>query len=208
VQLVNRFLAIALTAITGIVLVACGPAASSGGPSNEASQAAASQAQSSSGGGPEPSFTAGAVADLEALIPDTVGGLTINKQSMQGSEFLTAPGSDPAAIKFVQDLGVSASDISIATGQGNSADFTKFVFVFVIRAAGVDSDRLVSAFKTATSSGDASPLSWSDATVAGKSVETAAAGGGITYIYAKGDVMFWVTASDAALAEQFIGLLP
>ena len=202
----NRFLTIVLTAITGIALVACG-SASSGAPSSEASQAA-SQAAPSSGDGVLPSFTAGAVADLEALIPDTVGGLTINKQSMQGSEFLTAPGSDPAAVKFVEDLGVSASDISIATGSGNSADFTKFVFVFVIRAQGVDSDRLVSAFKTASSTDDSSPLSWSDATVAGKSVETAEAGGGANYIYAKGDVMFWVIASDATLAEQFIGLLP
>ena len=203
----NRLLTIALTAITGIALVACGSAASSA-PSNEASQAAGSQAQSSSGGGPEPSLTAGAVADLEALIHNSVGGLTITKQSVQTSEFLTAPGSDPAAVKFVEDLGVSASDISIATGSGNSADFTKFVFVFVIRAQGVDSDRLVSAFKTASSTDDSSPLSWSDATVAGKSVETAEAGGGANYIYAKGDVMFWVIASDAALAEQFIGLLP
>ena len=202
----NRLLTIGLTAITGIVLVACGPAASSGGPSNEASQPAASRAGSS--GGPLPSFTAGAVSALEDLIPDTVGDLTISKQSLQGSEFLTAPGSDPAAVKFVEDLGISASDISIATGSGSSADFTKFVFVFVIRAQGVDSDRLVSAFKTASSTDDSSPLSWSAATVAGKSVETAEASGGANYIYAKGDVMFWLIASDATLAEQFIGLLP
>lgn len=202
----NRFLTIALTAVAGIVLVACGPAAS-GAPSSEASQAAASQAESSSGGGPQPSFTAGAVADLEALIPDTVGGVTINKVSMQGSEFLTAPGSDPAAVKFVEDLRVSPSDISIATGSGTSADFTKFLVVFVIRAEGVDSDRLVSAFQTATAS-DSSPLEWSNTTVAGKSVQTADVGGGGNYIYAKGDVMFWVVASDPALAEQLIDQLP
>jgi hypothetical protein len=204
VQLVNRLLTIALTAITGIALVACGSAASSGAPS----QAAGSQAQSSAGGGPEPSLTAGAVADLEALIPNSVGGLTITKQSVQTSEFLTAPGSDPAAVKFVEDLGVSPSDISIATGSGNSADYTKFVFVFVIRAQGADSDRLISAFKTATSTGEASPLEWSSATVAGKAVETAGGDTGTNYIYAKGDILFWLIASDATLAEQFIGLLP
>ena len=203
----NRLLTVALTAITGLVLVACGSAGSSGAPSSEASQAAVSQAESSSGGGPLPSFTAGAVADLEALIPDKVGDLTITKQSMQGSEFLTAPGSDPAAVKFVEDLGISAGDISIATGSSYSADFTKFVFVFVIRASGVDSDRLISAFQSAGSA-DSSPLEWSSTTVAGKSVQTASAAGGANYIYAKGDVMFWLIASDATLAEQFIGLLP
>jgi hypothetical protein len=205
---VNRLFAVALTVITGIALVACGPAASSGGPSSGASQAAASQPQSSSGGGPEPSLTEGAVADLEALIPNTVGDLTIKKESIQTSEFLTAPGSDPAAVKFVEDLGVSPSDISIATGSANSADFAKFLFVFAIRAQGADSDRLVSAFKTASSTDDASPLQWSSATVAGKSVETAGGGVGTNYLYAKSDVLFWLTASDATLAEQFIGQLP
>ena len=70
----NRFRTIAVTALAGLALVACGPAASSssGAPSSAAS-AAASQAQASSGGGVLPSFTAGAVEDLEALIPDTVG---------------------------------------------------------------------------------------------------------------------------------------
>jgi len=205
---VNRLFAVALTVITGIALVACGPAASSGEPSSQASQAAASQAAASSGDGVLPSLTEGAVADLEALIPNTVGDLTIKKESIQTSEFLTAPGSDPAAVKFVEDLGVSPSDISIATGSANSADFAKFLFVCVIRAQGADSDRLVSAFKTASSTDDASPLQWSSATVAGKSVETAGGAGGANYIYAKGDVLFWLIATDATLAEQFFAQVP
>lgn len=200
----NRFRTIAVTAVAGLALVACGSAASS---SSEPSSAA-SEAQASSGGGVLPSLTQGAVADLEALIPDTVGELTITKQSVQTSEFLTAPGSDPAAVKFVEDLGVSPSDISIATGSGTSADFSSFVFVFVIRAEGADSNTLVSAFKTASSSGDSSPLQWASATVAGKSVETSEANGGANYIYAKGDVMFWLIATNATLAEQFIAQLP
>jgi hypothetical protein len=204
---VNRFRTIAVTAVAGLVLVACGSASSSSGEPSSAA-VAASGAQASSGGGVLPSLTAGAVADLEALIPDTVGELTITKQSVQTSEFLTAPGSDPATVKFVQDLGISPSDISIATGSGNSADFSSFVFVFVIRAQGVDSDRLVSAFKTASASSDSSPLQWASATVAGKSVETSEGNGGANYIYAKGDVMFWLIATDATIAEQFIAQLP
>jgi hypothetical protein len=206
---VNRFRTIAVTAVAGLALVACGPAASGGSnqPSS-ASSAAPSEAQASSGGGVLPSLTAGAVADLEALIPDKVGELTITKQSIQTSEFLTAPGSDPAAVKFVEALGVSPSDISIATGSGNSADFSSFVFVFVIRAQGADSDRLVSAFKTASASSDSSPLQWASTTVAGKSVQTSEGNGGANYIYAKGDVMFWLIATNATLAEQFIAQLP
>ncbi len=204
----NRFRTIALTAVTGFVLVACGPAASSGSEAPGHSEAAASQPEASSGDGVLPSLTEGAVADLEALIPSTVDDLTITKQSVQTSEFLTAPGSDPAAVKFVEDLGISASDISIATGSGNSADFAKFIFVFAIRAQGVDSDRLVAAFKTASSTGDASPLQWSSTTVAGKSVETSGNDSGTNYIYAKDDVLFWVIATDDTLAADFISQLP
>jgi hypothetical protein len=206
---VNRFRTIAVTAVAGLALVACGSASSSN--SNEPSSApsaAASEAQASSGGGVLPSLTAGAVADLEALIPDTVGELTITKQSVQTSEFLTAPGSDPAAVKFVEDLGVSPSDISIATGTGSSADFSSFLFVFVIRAEGADSDTLVSAFKTASASSDSSPQQWASTTVAGKSVEISEGSGGANYIYAKGDVMFWLIATNATLAEQFFAQLP
>ena len=203
----NRFLSIVATAVVGLAIVACGPAASSGSGEPGNSEAAASQPAASSGDGVLPSLTEGAVADLEALIPNTVGDITITKQSVQTSEFLTAPGSDPAAVKFVEDLGVSPGDISIATGSGRSADFAKFIFVFAIRAQGADSNRLVSAFKSATDA-DSSPLQWASATLGGKSVETSGGDAGTNYIYAKGDVLFWVLSSDSTLAEQFIAQLP
>jgi hypothetical protein len=205
---VNRFRTIAVTAVAGLALVACGSASSSSGEPSSAASVAPSEAQASSGGGVLPSLTAGAVADLEALIPDTVGELTITKQSVQTSEFLTAPGSDPAAVKFVEDLGVSPSDISIATGTGSSADLSSFLFVFVIRAQGADSDKLVSAFKTASSSDGSSPMEWASSTVAGKSVEVSEGSGGANYIYAKGDVMFWLIVTNTTLAEQFFAQLP
>jgi hypothetical protein len=205
---VNRFRTIALTAVTGFVLVACGPAASSSSGEPGKSEAAASQAQASSGDGVQPSFTAGAVSDLEDLIPDKVGDLTVTKQSVQTAEFLTAPGSDPGAVAFVEELGISASDISIATGSASNADFSKFLFCFVIRAQGVDSGRLVSAFQTATAASDSSPIQWSSATIGGKSVQTGGDDLGQNYIYAKSDVLFWVASTDATLAEQFISQLP
>ena len=204
----NRFRTIALTVVTGFVLIACGPAASGSSEAPGHSEAAASQPQASSGDGGLPSLTEGAVADLEALIPNTVGDITIAKESVQTGEFLTAPGSDPAAVKFVEDLGVSPNDISIATGSGSNADFSKFVFVFAIRAQGADSSRLVSAFKTASADADSSPLQWASATMGGKSVETSGGAAGTNTIYATGDVLFWVLSNDAALAEQFVSQLP
>jgi hypothetical protein len=207
---VNRFRTIAVTAVAGFVLVACGPAASSssGGPSSEASQAAPSQAQASQGG-PGPSFTEGAAADLEALIPDTVGDLTIQKESMAGSEYLTAPGSDPSTVKFVEDLGVSPSDISIAVGFGFSADASappRSLIMFVVRAAGADTSRLVSVFKDATDAERDTPLEWTSDNVGGKSVEKAVDGDSTIYLYAKNDILIFVSGDPDSITEVLSGL--
>ena len=207
--MVNRFRTTALTALAGFVLVACGPAASSsaGEPSSEGSAAAASQAQESAGG-PLPSFSAGLAADLEALIPDSVAGLPITKSSMLGNEFLVAPNSDPATIKFVQDLGVSPEDISIAIGYGISTDASSSVIIFILRAAGADTNTLTSAFQEAQNASAESPIQWRSSTLGGKQVEVGDLGGQSTYLYAHGDVLAWVTATSEAIAEEVISGLP
>jgi hypothetical protein len=167
-----------------------------------------SRAAQASGGVAGPSFTAGAVADLEALIPGTVGGFAMQKSSSQGNDYLVAPNSSPALVKFVQDTGVSPSDVSIAIGSGSNTDHSSSVFMFIIRAKGAESGRLVSAFKTANSAADQSPLQWASANVGGKQVETAASSGATTYLYAKSDVLFWITATPSSLAEEVLGGLP
>jgi hypothetical protein len=204
---VNRFLTIAVTAIAGIVLVACGPAASSSSsaPSTAAS-VAASQAPASSGGGAGPSFTAGAVADLEALIPDKVGTLTMVKTSAKGDEFLISSGSDPAIVKFVNDLGVKPSDISIAIGSAVSTDGSSSLGMFVFRASGADTNRLIAAFKVANDSDRETPLVWSGATVGGKQVEKAVDGDTTFFLYAKGDVLFFMSGDPASTEEVISGL--
>jgi hypothetical protein len=195
-----------LTAVTGFVLVACGPAASSSSDQPGHSEAAASQAEAS-GNGVQPSFTAGAVADLEALIPDKVGEMTLSKESTKGDEFITSADSDPAVAKFIEDLGVSPGDISLAFGFGFSADASSSIALFVFRAAGADTDRLVSAFKTANDTERDAPLVWSDTTVGGKNVETASDGSQTLYLYAKGDVLFFISG-DPASTEEAISELP
>jgi hypothetical protein len=205
---VNRFLSIAATAVVGFALVACGPAASSGSgepTSTPTQQPAASQPQSSEGG-LLPSFTEGAVADLEALIPDTVGTMTMSKTSTRGDEFLTSSDADPAVAKFINDLGVSPSDISIAIGFGFSADASSSLGIFVFRASGADTDRLVAAFKEANDADRETPLTWSSDSVGGKDVEKAVEGDSTYYLYAKNDVLFFISGDPASTEEAISGL--
>jgi hypothetical protein len=204
---VNRFLTIAVIAVAGFVLVACGPAASSSSSGqSSAASAAASEAPASSGDVPGPSFTEGAVADLEALIPDTVGDLAMQKSSTRGDEFLTSSDGDPAVAKFVTDLGVSPSDISIAIGFGFSADASSSLGMFVFRASGADTNRLIAAFKEANDSDRETPLVWSNTTVGGKQVESAVDGETTYYLYAKGDVLFFLSGDPTSTEEAISGL--
>ena len=204
----NRFRTIALAAIAGFVLVACAPSSPepTESDSGQASQAA-SQAPQASQGGPEPSFSQGLAADLEALIPDTVGTLAIQKTSMRGNEYLINPDSDPETVQFLQELGVSPTDISMAFGFGFDAEGGSLV-MFVIRAEGANADALAAAFKEASTEPGVSPMEWTQTTVAGKQVESATSDGGTTYLYATGDMVIFLTASDPAVAEQIIGDLP
>ncbi len=205
----NRSQTVAAMAAFAVVLAACGPAASNGSaePSSKASTAASSVAQAS-GGGPQASFGEGVVAELEALIPDKIGELTMKKSSFRGNDYLVAPGSDPNTIKFIETVGVSPSDISMAIGFGFSADFTSSVAMFVFRAKGADSGALVSAVKASLDSSAGSPAEWSSATVGGKQVETAGQDSGTTYLYVKGDVLIWLTVTDPAAAAGILNALP
>lgn len=201
----NRLRTIVLTALVGFALVACGSGASgSAQPSQEQSQAAQ---PSSDGNGGGPSFTEGAVSALEDLIPDEAGGVTLSKASMQGNDYLVSSDADPETVAFLQDLGVSPNDVSMAYGIGFSTDLSSGVAVFVFRAAGADSNRLLAAFKTANNTDTESPLEWTSANVGGKSVEVAESDGQTTYLYVKGDTLFFI-GSTQAVAEEILNGLP
>ena len=200
---------VALGAIV-VVLAACGPAASSnsGEPSAEASSAAsvaASEPQASVGGVLPSS---GAVPELEALIPSTIGEITMTKSSMRGDVFLTEADADPDVAKFLEDLGVPPSDVGIAYGFGYTPDFSSTAYMFVIRAEGADSGRLTSAFKTAFDTGRDEPLAWSSTSIGGKQVESAVDSEDSIFLYVKGDTLFYVGSSDTAISEQIIQGLP
>ncbi|MGH2454691.1 MAG: hypothetical protein ACRDHD_00310 [Candidatus Limnocylindria bacterium] len=160
-------------------------------------------------GGALPSLPSGA-ADLEALIPDQIGGIELQKTSMQGADFINSASGDPGTERFLEDLDVDPEDIAVALGFGGT-DATSGVGIFVFRAAGAETDRLLEVFKASSDVERTSPLAWEAATVAGKDVERTVdpeAGDQVIYLYARGDILFLVSASTEEDAEEAIGALP
>ena len=131
----NRSRTLVVAGLVAIVLAACGSSSASPSASQSASVAPSASAAESPGIG-LPSFSAGVVAELEALIPDEIGGATMQKFSMRGDQFLTSGQEDPTTARFLEELGVSPNDVSIAFGFGFAPDFTSGAAMFVFRAEG------------------------------------------------------------------------
>lgn len=105
----------AATICLGLFIAACG----GGGSSDGASQALQSAAGSS--GVALPSLPSSA-KDLEALIPSEVGGITLQRLSMQGNEFASSGGATQETQNFLRGLGVASDDVAVAAGFGSSTD--------------------------------------------------------------------------------------
>jgi hypothetical protein len=207
----NRTRVALATICLGLLVAACGDSASS----STASQASASATQAStqptaagSSGLALPSLPSSA-KDLEALIPDEIGGITLLKFSMQGDEFVSSGGATDETQQFLEGLGVATDDVAVAAGIGSSTD-TGAIVVFVFRADGAGTDRLLTVFKQALDSDRDAALEWEAVSVGGKQVQRAndSEQEGMVYLYAQGDVLFYLAANREEDAAEALEALP
>jgi hypothetical protein len=146
----------------------------------------------------------GTAADLEALLPDEVNGVQLEKSSFDGSTF---PGGIPIGegddefIQFLQDNGKSLDDlrVAIAAPVGSEGGGT---FIMAIQVKGLPADK-VKDFALAGSE-DLAP-----ATVGGKQVYGSGMAGFGAWVYPKDDVVYYVLVMGGEdLAEGIFQQLP
>jgi len=145
------------------------------------------------------------------MIPDEIGTICLQKSAMSGEEFVGSGGAGQEAQDFLQGLGVSAEDVSVAVGFGADLGSGNTVAILLFRAQDVSSDRLVSLFKQAADQDRDNPLDWQSASVGGKTVERAAdpkQGSGSIYLYATGDLLAFVTAGSDDIAAEALSRVP
>jgi hypothetical protein len=148
---------------------------------------------------------------LEALIPDEIGGITLQKFSMRGNEFVNSGSATDETQQFLESLGVSTDDVAVAFGFGVSPASGEGAAVFVFRARGAGSDRLVSVFMEATDEAREAPLDWQPTTVSGKGVYRATdpeQNNQTVYLYAIDDTLFFLAATREADATEALAALP
>jgi hypothetical protein len=198
--------ALAAILLLAFAIAACSGSGASTSPTPSPSVEPSAPASSD---GALPSLPSGA-ADLEALIPDTIGGVALQKLSMQGNEFANSGGASAEVEDFLRNLGVSPDDVSVAIGFGLSTDSGSGVAVFVFRAEGADSGRLLQAFKDATDAERDAPLQWESANVGGKDVQRATdpEQDNRVYLYVNGDMLVFVATTKEDDAAEVLGGMP
>ena len=156
--------------------------------------------------------------ELRALIPEQVGGITLQRLSMSGGEFVSSGSATDETQKFLEALGVSPDRVSVAAGFGASERDGHVAVVFIFRAEGAPADRLISAFQDAASTSRGAALGWQPATVGGKPVERATDPGAPSdsgslpgqslYLYGRDSILVFVAATEEDDAADILEAMP
>jgi hypothetical protein len=188
-------------ALAALLFTACQPSAS---PSAEPSGAASDGV---GGSGAIPSMVGN--PELEATLPEQAGDINLQSFSMSGPDFVAAD-VDPQFVAFVDSLGADIEDVSVAFAFGSNSDGTNTASVFAFQVAGAEAQDLIAEFKASAEEGG-DPLVWNPDNVGGKSVEVAEPNDDFPTplaLYATGDVLYFVSATDPDAFEEIISGLP
>ena len=148
-----------------------------------------------------PSFTGD--EELEALLPDSIGGQMVVTASMTGQQFISFGMGGAAALEdMLGELDASVDDLSVAIGSAGTT-----VVVFAYRIEGVSATQIFDGLQGALQAGGGGQVS--QHTVAGRPVTEVAAAGETTYIYLAGDVVFIIGGTvTPELLEDAVSQLP
>jgi len=146
-----------------------------------------------------------AAPDIEALLPQTLGGVTLTVESQAGTDLST---NSAAFDTFLKTLGKTRDDFSLASAYAPGGLKGAAGIWRVNRA---DTTALMDAFKAALQASSNVPLTIKDETIAGHPVTRIGAPGelaqGPLYAFVRSNMILFVQTPDATLAEEAIGKL-
>lgn len=146
-----------------------------------------------------PSFSGD--AELEALLPDSIGGAAVVKQSFTGQDFITRGIGGAAALKdMLGEMGVSIDSLSVAIGSAGT------LVLIAYRVEGRSAEQVFSGLEDAFQAGGGGTIS--ETTVGGRTVIQVTSLAETTYIYLADEVVFIVGGGTPALLEDAIKQLP
>ena len=134
--------------------------------------------------------------ELEALLPDSVGGQTVIKQSLTGQDFINLGMGGAAALEdMLGEMGASIDDLSVAIGSAGT------LVLFAYRVEGQSADQVFDGLEAAFQAGGGGSVS--EITVGGRNVIQVTTATETTYIYLASGVVFIIggTVTQDLLAD-------
>lgn len=145
--------------------------------------------------------------ELEALLPQTLGGTALTIESQAGTELST---QSTAFDAFLQGLGKTRADFTLASAYSSGGGLKAEIGAW--RVKGADTSLLLPGFKNAVQASSATPLTQAEETIGGRAVTRIGDPGqlaqGPLYVVVRGDTLLFVQTTQPALAEEAIGKLP
>ena len=143
--------------------------------------------------------------ELEALLPDSIGGQTVIKQSLTGQDFINlGMGGATAFEDLLGEMGASIDDLSVAIGSSGS------LVLFAYQVEGQSADQVFAGLEAAFQAGGAGTVS--EITVGGRTVAQVTTPGETTYIYLSHGVVFIIGSTGGTptpeLLEDAVSQLP
>lgn len=144
--------------------------------------------------------------ELEATLPQTLGGVSLVIESQRGTELHS---NSTAFDAFLAELGKSRDDFTLASAY--AAGGLKAA-VGTWRVKGADSAKLLPAFQAALQSSSTTPLAIVQETVASRAVTRIGDPGqlaqGPLYAFVKGETIYFVQTPEPSLAAEAMSKLP
>lgn len=170
----------------------------------ESAEASASDPDDGSAGLP------GSAPELEDALPDEAGGITLQKFSMRGAEFMAQGDDNQEFLQFLDRMDAQPDDLSVAFAFG-AGTAGESLSVFAFRVEGADTDQLTDELRTSLEE-EGTAANLSETKVAGKDVLVGESADestpGEVYLYGVGDIVFFIGATERAHAEEVLSQLP
>jgi len=144
--------------------------------------------------------------DLEALLPETLGGVALTIESQAGTELSTTSGPFDT---FLTSLGKTRADFSVASAYAQGSLKAE---VGAWRVRGADPALLLPGFKAAVQGSSTTPLTQAEEAMGGHEITRIGDPGQLTrgplYVFVRDDALLFVQTPDRALAEEAMSKLP
>jgi hypothetical protein len=181
-------------------------ASSSGAPEPSASGAAA--ASPDTGAGESSSASPEAAPELVALLPTSVGGTTLTRDSATGADVLGGDAVSRALSAALRGMGASTDDLHAAQAYDETGAIDLYMIAFGV--PGVPGSKLAPVILDTWLSATGAGVTTKTEAIGGKEVTTVDYGdqGSKAYVHTTANGVVVVQTADAALAAQAIAAIP